>query len=199
MISRKSEVAIDSLELFHDALFVFALDMEAAGEFEPVTKLYTGCGKVNATYELMKAIHHNRPQLIINLGSAGSNHFKGSEVVCCTQFIQRDMDATGLGFKKYETPFSTLSTPLECGLKLNGLPEGICGTGDNFETNHFTSDYNVIDMEAYALAYIASQEKIPFLCLKYISDGADGTAAEEWNVQVHQAANAFKKILFPNR
>jgi adenosylhomocysteine nucleosidase len=40
------------------------------------------------------------------------------------------------------------------------------------------------------------KEQIPFLCLKYISDGADGMAAEDWNVQVHNAAVAFKRILF---
>ena len=51
-------------------------------------------------------------------------------------------------------------------------------------------------MEAYAFAYVAMKEQIPFLCLKYISDGADGAAAEDWMVQVHHAAAAFKKILF---
>lgn len=196
-MSQDVSTSIAGIDFQQDALFVFALDMEAAGEFEQVRKLFAGCGKVNASYELLKAIQHNRPQMIINLGSAGSNHFKRGEVVCCTKFIQRDMDATGLGFQPYETPFSAMNPILEYGLTLPGLPEGICGTGDNFETNHFTFDYNVIDMEAYAFAFVAQKEKIPFLCLKYISDGADGTAAEEWTVQVHQAANAFKKLLFP--
>ena len=49
-------------------------------------------------------------------------------------------------------------------------------------------------MEAYAMALIAKQEQIPFLCLKYISDGADGAAAEDWTIQVHNAAIAFKKV-----
>lgn len=42
-------------------------------------------------------------------------------------------------------------------------------------------------------------KQIPFMCLKYISDGADGTAADDWAVQVHNAAVAFKRILFPKR
>jgi adenosylhomocysteine nucleosidase len=191
------ETSISSLDLQNNVLFVFALDMEAAGEFANVRKLYTGCGKVNATYELTKAIQQVRPKLIINLGSAGSNHFKRGEVVCCTTFIQRDMDATTLGFMPYETPFSAMDPVLHYGLKLNELPEGICGTGDNFETNHIRSDYNVIDMEAFCFAYVAQKENIPFICLKYISDGGDGAAAEDWMVQVHQAATAFKEILFP--
>jgi adenosylhomocysteine nucleosidase len=107
------------------------------------------------------------------------------------------MDARGLGFKPYETPFSGMDPVLKYGIKIEGLPEGICGTGDSFETNHLSSDYNVIDMEAYSFAYVAMKEEIPFLCLKYISDGADGSAAEDWMVQVHHAATAFKNILFP--
>jgi adenosylhomocysteine nucleosidase len=169
--------------------------MESAGEFEQANKLFTGCGKVNAAYELAKAIYLYRPQLIVNIGSAGSNQFKRGEVVCCTKFLQRDMNATGLGFSQYETPFSGMHPVLEYGIRLEGLPEGVCGTGDNFETNHLADDYNVVDMEAYAFAYVAMKEKLPFLCLKYISEGADGAAAEDWMVQVHHAASAFKKIL----
>ncbi|WP_262250199.1 phosphorylase family protein [Parapedobacter soli] len=60
---------------------------------------------------------------------------------------------------------------------------------------HAATGYNVVDMEAYALAVVAMKENIPFLCLKYISDGADGNAAADWTVQVHQAAAAFGKVL----
>lgn len=193
-----NENLFDGLDLFSEkTLFVFALPSEAAEEFEHVNKVFVGIGKVNAAYELTKAIRKHKPQLIINLGSAGSNSFKRGEVICCTKFIQRDMDVRGLGFKLYETPFSNMDPLLNYGIKIKGLPEGICGSGDNFEMNHSVPDYNVVDMEAYPLAYISMMEKIPFLCLKYISDGADGTAADDWAVQVHNAATAFTKILFP--
>ncbi len=181
----------------NDALFVFALPSEASDEFEHCNKLITGIGKVSAAYELTKQISKVKPGLIINLGSAGSNVFKKGDVVCCTRFIQRDMDVRGLGFQLYETPLSGIAPELEYGMQLKDIPDGICGTGDSFEMNHFSADYNVIDMEAYSLAWVAMKEQIPFLCLKYISDGADGTAAEDWAVQVHHAAAAFKKILFP--
>ena len=51
-------------------------------------------------------------------------------------------------------------------------------------------------MEGYALALTAMKENIPFLCLKYISDGADGLAADDWQVNVHKASKAFKEVLF---
>ena len=179
-----------------NTLFVFALQSEAAGEFDDCNQLICGIGKVNAAYELTKAIHVKRPELIINLGSAGSNVFERGTVVCCTQFIQRDMDVRGLGYELYETPFSTEQIVLEHGISIESLPRGICGTGDNFEMSHVATIYNVVDMEAFALAHVAKKENIPFLCLKYISDGADGGAAEDWSVQVHKAAAALRKILF---
>ena len=191
----KLHPSISNFEI-NSVLFVFALDIEAAGEFNHVNKVLTGSGKVSAAYELSKAICQHRPKLIINLGSAGSNRFRRDEVVCCTKFLQRDMDATGLGFKPYETPFAEMDAVINYGISIEGLPGGICGTGDSFETDHRCADYDVIDMEAYALAYVAMREQIPFLCLKYISDGADGAAAEDWMVQVHHAAAAFRRILF---
>ncbi|RXK60559.1 nucleosidase [Lacibacter luteus] len=179
-----------------DALFVFALESEAAEEFTDCNTLITGIGKVSAAYALTKNIAQHKPAMIINLGSAGSNIFSKGEIVCCTTFIQRDMDVRGLGFQLYETPLSGIDPLLQYGLQINGLPQGICGTGDSFEMNHAVTDYTVVEMEAYPLALIAQKENIPFLCLKYISDGADGSAADDWNELVHKAAVAFRKLLF---
>ncbi len=178
-----------------DILFSFALQSEAADVFEDHNTLITGIGKANAAYAIAKAIQQKQPALIVNLGSAGSSHFRKGEVICCTKFIQRDMDVRGLGYAQYETPLSGLPPVLEYGLLMDGLPEGICGTGDNFEMGHSAPDYTVVDMEAYAIAMVALKENIPFLCLKYISDGADGNAAEDWTIQVHRAALAYGKLL----
>src|SRR5690606_21369725 len=188
-IDRKHAFPIDRV------LFTFALHAEAADVFPAHNRLICGIGKVNATYHLLKAIQDRRPSLIVNLGSAGSNYFQRGEVVCCTNFIQRDMDVRGLGYEQYETPLSGLAPVIEYGLCMDGVPEAICGTGDNFEMAHAATGYNVVDMEAYALAVVAMKEHIPFLCLKYISDGADVNAAGDLNVEVHGAAVAFGEVL----
>lgn len=196
-MTANTTAALRDLALMDErTLFVFALDSEAADAFGHVNKLVCGIGKVGAAYALTRAIHTQKPSLIINLGSAGSNVFGTGTVVCCTRFIQRDMDVRPLGFSLYETPLSGLDPILHYGLLIDGLPQGICGTGDSFETNHSGTAYNVIDMEAYALALVAMKEQVPFICLKYISDGADGAAAESWQVQVHKAAAAFEQVLF---
>ncbi|WP_200625942.1 5'-methylthioadenosine/S-adenosylhomocysteine nucleosidase family protein [Pseudomonas sp. LAM2023] len=179
-----------------DTLFVFALEAEAGSVFAGMNSVFTGIGKVNAAIALTRAIAANRPRLIVNLGSAGSlRHGKGA-VVCCTRFVQRDMDVTPLGFARYETPLSDIPVLLEHGVVIPGLPVETCGSGDSFEINHGDAPYDVVDMEAYVLALIARSEGIPFVCLKYISDDAGSDAAGDWAVQVHLAAEAFQRVLF---
>ncbi|MFJ4067239.1 nucleosidase [Pseudomonas sp. NPDC089996] len=179
-----------------DTLFVFALEAEAGDVFTELNAVFTGIGKVNAAIGLTRAIQQQRPRLIVNLGSAGSQRHGKGEVVCCTRFVQRDMDVTPLGFARYETPLSNIPVLLEHGQAIAGLPEETCGSGDSFEVNHGDAPYDVVDMEAYVFALIAREEGIPFVCLKYISDDAGSDAAGDWAVQVHLAAEAFRRVLF---
>ena len=96
-------------------LIVCALEVETQGQLNHLNThdiLYTGVGKVNATYELTKRLavegginHDARKKLVINYGTAGSRKYKKGELVDCTKFIQRDMDVTGLGFQRGETPY----------------------------------------------------------------------------------------------
>ena len=179
-----------------DILFVFALEAEAGDVFTGMNTLFTGIGKVNAAVALTKAIAQQRPKLVVNLGSAGSQRHGKGEVVCCTRFVQRDMDVTPLGFARYQTPLSDTPVILEHGHAIDGLPLETCGSGDSFEINHGDAPYDVVDMEAYVFALIARNEGIPFVCLKYVSDDAGSDAADDWAVQVHLAAEAFKRVLF---
>lgn len=50
-------------------------------------------------------------------------------------------------------------------------------------------------MEAYALALICQREGVDFLCLKYISDGADGAAEEDFAAGLKRSAKALKEAL----
>lgn len=180
---------------YKNVLLVFALESEAGKAFDDYNTLFVGIGKVSASYHLTKAILAHEPDLIINLGTAGSTKFDRGSVVNCSQFIQRDMDVRALGFQKFETPFSDDPVVLDYGVSIEHLPKGVCGSGDQFEVEHRNPEYNVIDMEAFALAKISASESIDFLCFKYISDGADGSAADDWTVEVKKAALALRKVL----
>ena len=51
-------------------------------------------------------------------------------------------------------------------------------------------------MEAYALAKVCYHYDIPFISFKYITDGADEQAHEDWEVNLSDGIKVFKdKIL----
>ena len=177
-----------------NTLLVFAMTEEAQGAFDDQNVLYTGIGKINAAYALTKSLAEQKPDLVINCGTAGSTkHAKGT-IVNCTAFIQRDMDVTPLGFEKYQTPFSDRPITIETAERIDALPQGLCASGDSFDTTG-NQDFDAVDMEAFALADICARENIPFLCLKYISDGADDSAHEDWNTTLMKASKALRSVL----
>ncbi len=183
-------------KVYSRPLLVFAMQAEAGNEFDNYDKLFTGIGKVNAAYHLTRYLAQNpEHDIVINLGTAGSSVFNRGEIVLSTRFVQRDMDVTGLGLPKYKTPFIEEEPEMAYGLNPSGFVHGVCGSGDNFETAQTSSDFSLIDMEAYVYAFISKRENFPFLCLKFISDGADDSAAEDWSSQLKQAAKALRKAL----
>jgi len=176
-------------------LLVFAMKEESQAVFQDYDVLHTGIGKVNATYALMHRIRENRPHSIINLGTAGSRKHKGGTILNPTRFVQRDMDVTALGFAPFQTPFSNDPVILEYGQSLPRFTGGTCGSGDNFASCEASEVFDVVDMEAYALALLCQRENIPFLCLKYVSDGADGEAHQDWHAALHHAAQCLHTAL----
>ncbi len=174
---------------------VFAMKEEAQDVFDDYDVLFTGVGKVNAAYALSTHIAKNNPQMIINMGTAGSRKHAGGTVINPTQFVQRDMDVTALGFEKYKTPFSDDPVVIEHGQRFEGLDTGVCGSGDDFATGEEAASFDCVDMEAYALSLICQRGDLPFACLKFISDGADDGADVDWNESLKTAAKALRKVL----
>ena len=158
--------------------------------------LYTGVGKVNATLALThKLAQMAEKPLVINVGSAGSHLFDAGHVVCANRFVQHDMNASAIGFAVGQTPFET-EIHLEHGLSVAHLPQATCFTGDKFVTEaHPHFELEVIDMEAYALAKVSRYFDTPFLCLKFITDGANGQAATDWQQAVKLSAERLHEAL----
>lgn len=187
--------------LFQNTLTILALKAEAQERFNDISPIYCGVGKVNAAYVLTRAIyewkqsHGKAPSLVLNIGSAGSTDFKAGSVINCTHFIQRDFDTTAFGTPPYATPHEEDTIILENGIRYPEYPEGTCGTGDNFATSGEMPAWNVVDMEAYAMAKVCGLENIPFACLKYITDGADGQAASSWEESLPETARKLREAV----
>ncbi|RYZ07140.1 MAG: 5'-nucleosidase [Myxococcales bacterium] len=175
-----------------------ALELESQGLFAArgVQVLYTGIGKVNAAYRLTRAIAEHRAEhgaapRVVNFGTVGSPTLGAGSVVACRRFVQRDMDVSGLGFPLGTTPFEDVPAVLEFPALFPELPEAVCGTGDRFETGKPLVDCDVIDMEGYALAKVCHLESVELGAVKFVTDGADGTAGVDWQDNLPRAARAF--------
>ena len=186
-------------ELEKKTLIVCALEVETAGQLEDYNVLYTGVGKVNATLKLTQKFgkygSYIPYDLVINYGTAGSRKYKKGELVDCTKFIQRDMDVTGLGFQRGETPFEK-QPPLVIETESLFNPIGknaTCGSGDSFVEDRSQYYGEVVDMEAYALSKVCYHYQIPFISFKYISDGADDNANDDWDENVAKGIEVFKE------
>ena len=173
-----------------EVLLIIALKEELPRNLLPEFNIeYCGVGKINATYKALEIISKYEPKLIINFGTAGSlrkNLFGLHEV---SHFFQRDMDATALGFKIGVTPFEERSV-IDFGR--TGLS---CSSGDNFVSSPPELKTDLVDMEAYAIAKVCVLKNVQFMCFKYVSDNADGSASKNWKANANLGANAFKDMI----
>jgi adenosylhomocysteine nucleosidase len=168
-----------------------ALPMEAREMFSDLDVRFTGVGKVNAVYGLMRLISTARPSEVINLGTAASRNYPRGSLVCCTQFLQADMNVTPLGFAPYQTPFEE-EIMLSNGRGVEGLPQAVCGSADFFAEEPGAGHYQIMDMEAYALAKLCHLENIPFTCIKYISDNGNSQASNDWGAALEDASHKLR-------
>ena len=179
-------------------LIVCALEVETQGQLEDYDVLYAGVGKVNATMKLVDRLtdyNYVKPDLVINYGTAGSRKYKTGELVDCTKFIQRDMDVTGLGLLRGETPFEKdIPVIIESTSEFNPIGRhATCGTGDNFVEDKSQYYGEVVDMEAYAFAKVCYHYNVPFISFKYITDGADEQAHDDWEANLGDGIVQFKE------
>lgn len=182
-------------------LIVVALRTESQGVFEAagIPVLYCGVGKVNAAFALARelaryALHGLKMPQVMNFGSAGSRVHAAGTLVGCHEFVQRDMDVRGLGFALGVTPYDETPPRLRFEPVFEHLPAAVCGSGDSFATGVTELDCAVVDMEAYALAKVCWYERARFACAKYVSDGADHAAADDWQRNQHKAADEFLRL-----
>ena len=169
-------------------MIISALREEVRGLNESV--MFTGVGKINATKKLERQFGKSSfklPDLVINYGTAGktTESLSVGDLYEVGKFVQRDMMVTELGFKEYETPFD------DTYIIENGRSDLTCGTGDSFWTPKNKEIFEIVDMEAYALAKVCQDHGVEFRCFKFISDGGD---PDEWKENVSKGS-----VLFANK
>jgi adenosylhomocysteine nucleosidase len=175
-------------------LFVMAAQSEygphSRARFSP---LMTGVGPVEAAVHLAaflgeRKVGNDLPDMIVSLGSAGSQRLEQTEVYQASSVSYRDMDASAFGFEKGRVPFSDLPVDLSLDPLIPGLKTARLSTGANIVSGsaYDAIDAEMVDMETYALKRVAMHFSIPLIGLRGISDGrAELRHVDDWTEYLH--------------
>ncbi|AQR62348.1 5'-methylthioadenosine/S-adenosylhomocysteine nucleosidase [Brevundimonas sp. LM2] len=172
--------------------------MAAEAEYGPALRtriqpLITGVGPVEAAVSTTAALadlarEDRLPDVVICLGSAGSQTLEHGRVYWVDEVAYRDMDASVLGFPPGVTPFLDQPAVLTLASGPAGQPYARLATGGSVVSGeaYDAIDADMVDMETYAVVRAAARFDVPVLGLRGISDGkADLTGLSDWTDTLH--------------
>lgn len=103
----------------------------------------------------------------------------------CRHFIDRDMQALADLELEYEADSTDLLE--QKGYCLHWQGKGVCNTGDSFLTEISDVTGDVIDMEAYAQAFVCRAKNVPFIAVKYVTDIIGQNSVKHWEDKIVDA------------
>jgi adenosylhomocysteine nucleosidase len=164
----------------HRLLIIMATEAEYGPCLrQRIQPVITGVGPVEAAIGASRALqdcldHACIPDLVLSLGSAGSQRLEQGAVYQVSSVTYRDMDASPLGFEKGRTPFLDLPAELTLPIRLREIPTARLSTGANIVSGpaYAKIDADMVDMETFAVFRACQQFSIPMIGLRGISDGA---------------------------
>lgn len=159
-----------------------------------ITFVCTGIGKTKSAMKLTEAICNNRPDLVLNMGTAGSIHHKVGDIFICNNFIDRDFQRVKLPGIVFEIGFDAdLEDEFICNFISQQKKVGTCNTGDSFVTEIESLDGDVVDMEAFAQAVVCKEFNLPLISVKYITDIIGQNSVQHWEDKLADARKSFEE------
>ncbi|MBR6250463.1 MAG: nucleosidase [Bacteroidales bacterium] len=156
-----------------------------------VKQFICGCGKAKAAAATMKIVLTYKPDIVVNVGTAGSCNHQVGDILVCNTFVDRNLLPLvefGLEAK------ISVDTNNDVAQKLvSGSTLGTCNTGDNFVYEPF-GDGDVCDMEAFAIAQVCQSENVPMIALKYVTDIVGQNSLKIWEEKLADARKALTEF-----
>jgi len=156
----------------------------------------TGIGKVKAAIRLMDALAIEIPDLVLNMGTAGSVKHNVGDLFVCRRFIDRDLEKVGC--LDLESDINTVALLGNKGFCSGWEQEGVCNTGDSFLTETANSHGDVFDMEAFAQAQVCVMKNIPFISVKYVTDKIGENSIKHWEDKLADARKGLNDFFRNN-
>lgn len=176
---------------FKDVLAIAALPIELSIENwgNRSNIIYSGVGKINTAIKLMEAVQIYKPDLVINLGTAGSMQPEIEGVVEVHKVIERDFDAFPL-CERGLIPFEDGNNK-----HYSGYDGVVCASGDSFvrESDTFLNrmKVDIVDMELIAIARVCNRYDISWRSFKFISDYIGHNIEHQWQGGVTKASKSL--------
>jgi len=153
-----------------------------------IQPLMTGIGPVEGAVALSAALARleaddRLPDLVVSLGSCGSQALEHAATYQVASVSYRDMDCSPLGFPEGVTPLSGLPAVLPLPCPIPDWPSARLSTGANVVSGaaYDQIDADMVDMETWALVRAAMTFDVPLVALRGVSDGrAELKALEDW-------------------
>lgn len=185
-----------------------------------VRTICCGIGKINAATTTQQLISRS-PDLLINIGTAAGTHpdLKVGDVVLASIAFQHDygrMDDEVAFYRPGELPLGEASKPYwyHCEQtkdfyqkiynlpRAYGLSQGVVASGDVFLANrekaarlYQRTHTSVVDMEAAAVAQVATNAGIAWVAIKGVSDDGTEQAKDVFEKSLERAMNHTVDVL----
>ena len=176
----------------YSVLYVMAAEQEYGPHLRArFTPLIIGVGPVEAAVSMTRALAdlaERPPDLVVSLGSAGSNKLEQTGVYQAVSVSYRDMDASPLGFKKGVTPFLDLPARIDLARRVPDIPTASLSTGANIVSGDAYDgiEADMVDMETFALVRATQGFGVGLIALRGISDGAEElNHIDDWTQYLH--------------
>jgi len=176
-------------------IVIAALESEYFNAKGPVEKIYySGIGKINSARVTTELILEVKPDLIVNVGTAGClNEEMLGCVLGVNEVLERDMMAEPLA------PRGTVPLSNQQSIHKSSFGSARCATGDSFVTSRdqwlLDNQVDLVDMELFAIAKVAAHYDVEWKSIKFASDLADENAAEHWNYSLEKANQKISEMI----
>ncbi len=155
----------------------------------------TGIGKVKAALATQSYLLQYHDVLgVINIGSCGSVHHPINSIHTCAHFIDRDMEKLKAFGLPYKIDFAEQKTPKHPLFSASQAYK-TCNTGDSFLTDTTSSQGDVFDMEAYAIAQVCQSYNIPFVAIKCVSDIIGQNSVKQWEDKLAEVRRSLQHFV----
>ena len=187
---RDTSAAVNQVleELKGRDVVLFVADQDEISPDEvPFPVVFTGMGKMRMFSALVKwreSLPEGSTPVILNIGSAGSAKYSIGTIVPCTRFVNGGCELVD----------DSIEVPGEGASVFSGDYFMSTQTFSPEQVKALSQQYDLFDMEAYAVAQFCKMYDIPFYCLKAVSDNLDGNL-KDWRSILADIRVRFTELL----